>query len=290
VTTDDDGFFKIDGAAADALVRITVEKTGYSTERRVSNPADAGKKLDVFLAAEQVGPVESRSAELARVAYLTFLGEDFSEAETIARQALVLEPENVLANAVLGNALAVLGANTRDAARLTDAAGFIARALQHDANQALAHNARGIALATSARYDEATAAFQRAIQLDPRLGVAHANLAYVFQQQKRLDLAEREYREAIKLQPDAAVAYNNLSTVLFDRKRYKDAIKASRDAISRYELRDSFLGRFYVQLAIAQFQDGRQAEALEAIGRARTLGVTQHDAFQTIETGKPDRQ
>jgi superkiller protein 3 len=256
----------------------------------VSNPADAGKKLDVFLAAEQVGPVESRSAELARVAYLTFLGEDFSEAETIARQALVLEPENVLANAVLGNALAVLGANTRDAARLTDAAGFIARALQHDANQALAHNARGIALATSARYDEATAAFQRAIQLDPRLGVAHANLAYVFQQQKRLDLAEREYREAIKLQPDAAVAYNNLSTVLFDRKRYKDAIKASRDAISRYELRDSFLGRFYVQLAIAQFQDGRQAEALEAIGRARTLGVTQHDAFQTIETGKPDRQ
>jgi Flp pilus assembly protein TadD len=290
VITDADGFFKIDGVRADALVTITVEKIGYSTETRVSNPADAGKKLDVFLAAGQVGPIESRSAELARIAYLTFLSEEFSEAEKTARQALALESENVLANAVLGNALAVLGANTGDAAWLTDAAEFIGRALRHDANQAVAHNARGITLATAGKYDEAAAAFQRAIQLDPRLGVAHANLAYVYQHQKRLDLAEREYREAIKLQPDGAVAYNNLSTVLFDRKRYRDAIKASRDAISRYQLRDAFLGRFYVQLAIAQFQDGRQSEALEAIGRARTLGITQHEAFQTIESGKPERK
>ncbi len=294
VTTDDDGFFKIDGVAADALVKVTVEKTGYATETRVSNPTDAGKKLDVFLARQfpvaTPAPANSRSAELARVAYLTFLGEEFREAETIARQALALDSENVLANAVLGNALAVLGANTGDTAQLAGAAEFIAKALQHDANHALAHNARGITLATASKYDEAAAAFQRAVQLDSRLGVAHANLAYVFQQQKRLDLAEREYREAIKLQPEGAVAYNNLSTVLFDRKRYRDAIKASRDAISRYQLRDGFLGRFYVQLAIAQFQDGRQSEALEAIGRARTLGITQHEAFQTIENGKPERK
>ena len=289
VTTDDDGFFKIDSVAADAQVKITVEKTGYSAETRVSNRADAGKKLEVFLA-RRVDPADSRSAELARVAYLTVLGEEFREAENIARQALALDSENVLANAVLGNALAVLGANTGDTARLASAAEFIAKALQQDANHALAHNARGITLASAARYDEAAAAFQRAIQLDSRLGVAHANLAYVFQQQKRLDLAEREYREAIKLQPEGAVAYNNLSTVLFERKRYRDAIKASRDAISRYELRDGFLGRFYVQLAIAQFQDGRQSEALEAIGRARTLGITEHEAFQTIESGKPERK
>jgi tetratricopeptide (TPR) repeat protein len=313
VTTDDDGFFKIDGVGAEAQVQITVEKTGYSTETRVSTPAEAGKKLDIFLArqfppatptppragkpsppaaagAGRVDPADSRSAELARVAYQTLLGEEFREAETIARQALALDSENVLANAVLGNALAVLGANTGDAARLAGAAEFIAKALQHDANQALAYNARGITLATSARYDEAAAALQRAIQLDPRLGAAHANLAYVFQQQQRLDLAEREYREAIKLQPEGAVAYNNLSTVLFDRKRYRDAIKASRDAISRYQLRDGFLGRFYVQLAIAQFQDGRQSEALEAIARAKTLGITQHEAFQTIESGRPERK
>jgi superkiller protein 3 len=224
------------------------------------------------------------------VAYQTFLGEEFSEAETVARQALALDPENVLANAVLANALAVLGANTNEAAKLASATEFIGRALRHDASHALAHNAQGITLAAAAKYDEAAAAFQRAIQLDNRLWVAHANLAYVFQHQKRLDLAEREYREAIRLQPEGAVAYNNLSTVLFDRKRYRDAIKASRDAISRYQLRDSFLGRFYVQLAIAQFQDGRQSEALEAIARAKTLGITQHDAFQTIESGKPERK
>jgi hypothetical protein len=78
--------------------------------------------------------------------------------------------------------------------------------------------------------------------------------------------------------------------VLFDRKKYKDAINASREAISRYQLRDSFLGKFYVQLAVAQYQDGRQSEALEAVGRARALGVHEHEAFATIENGKPAKK
>ena len=101
--------------------------------------------------------------------------------------------------------------------------------------------------------------------------------------------AEREYREAIRLQPDNSVAYNGLSNVLVSMGRFKDAIKASREAIGRYELRDTYLGLYYVQLAVAQYQDGRYAEALEAIGRAKALGVTQNDAYAVIEKGKPKK-
>jgi tetratricopeptide (TPR) repeat protein len=312
--TDDDGFFKIEGVGADAQVKITIAKNGYLPQERLADPRAAGKKLDIFLArqvpqetpqspkpstkpspavvraAAPVVVADSRSAELGRVAYQTFLAEEFSEAERVAREAVTLDKYNVLANAVLGNAMAVLGANTGDAAKLKAAMEFIRNALQDDERQALAHNALGLTLVTEAKYDEAAAALKTAIGLDPTLWAAHANLAYVFQQQKRLDQAEREYREAIRLQPDGAVAYNNLSTVLFDRKKYKDAINASRDAISRYQLQDSFLGKFYVQLAIAQFQDGRQSEALEAVGRAKALGINDHEAYATIESAKPAKK
>src|SRR5262245_52820703 len=178
VTTDDDGFFKIDGVATDAQIRITVEKTGYATEERLSGPAEAGKKLDIFLARQitqaasksslqaaipappsvaatgKADPPDSTSVELARVAYQTFLAEEFREAENVARRALAADSENVLANAVLGNAMAVLGANTGDTAKLAGAVEFITKALRYDANHALAHNARGIMLATAAKYDE----------------------------------------------------------------------------------------------------------------------------------------
>jgi tetratricopeptide (TPR) repeat protein len=300
--TDDDGFFKIDGVGADAQVRIMIAKSGYLPQERLSDPREAGKKLDIFLARQATAAPpqspappardssNSKSVELARVAYQTFLAEEFGEAERVAREALALDPSNVVANAVLGNAMAVLGANTGDAAKLTAAMEFIRKALLGDSRQPLAHNALGLTLASEARYREAEAELQKAISLDPQLWAAHANLAYVFQRQKRLDRAERSYREAIRLQPDGAFAYNNLSTVLFDRKKYKDAINASREAISRYQLRDSFLGKFYVQLAVAQYQDGRQSEALEAVGRARALGVHEHEAFATIENGKPAKK
>ena len=51
--------------------------------------------------------------------------------------------------------------------------------------------------------------------------------------------------------------YNGLSNVLFEQGRYKDMERACRDAISRYQLRDRFLGLFYVQLATANFQRKR---------------------------------
>jgi superkiller protein 3 len=140
-----------------------------------------------------------------------------------------------------------------------------------------------VTLVHEGRLDAARAALQRAVQLDPGLAPAHANLAYVFAAQDRMVEAEREYREAINLQPDNAVPYNGLSVVLFELGRFKDMERACRNAISRYQLRDRFLGLFYVQLAIAHHQQGREEQAVEAVSRARALGVAEHPAFATIE-------
>jgi tetratricopeptide (TPR) repeat protein len=143
------------------------------------------------------------------------------------------------------------------------------------------------------KLDEAEKEIAKAVELDPTLAPGHANLAYLYVQRKRYKEAEREYREAIRLQPDSAVPYNGLSTVLFEQGRYKDMERACRDAISRYQLRDRFLGLFYVQLATAHFQRKRSEEALDAISRAKALGVAQHPAYAAIEERlkkqKPDK-
>lgn len=368
VVTDEDGFFKVDGVAPDVEAKVVASKESYLPKTLTSSPAEAGKKMVVFLPkAEAAKPVAvaqavppapppvapkpppatqkapppapqppaavppptsvaaapaqkpptvvkpppaavqpppapvqpppapvdtmgSRSLELALVAYRTFLAEDFKEAEISARLALQADPDNALANAVLGNAMATLGANTGDAQKTTAAREHIQKALSRDPKQAVAHNALGLTLMAEGKFGDALGELQKAIQSDTLLAVAHANLAYVHAQQNRLQDAEREYREAIRLEPESAVPYNGLSAVLFSMGKYKDAVKACREAISRYQLRDRFLGLFYVQLAVAQFQEGRQEEALEAVGRAKALGVAQHDAYTTIEKGKPSKK
>lgn len=242
--------------------------------------------------------VDPRAQELSLVAFRTFLAEDFNEAADVARRALELEPDNTLANAVLGNSMAAVAVAAGDTAKTAAAVPFIEKALRRDANQPIAHNALGVTLVGTKKYDEAAAAFKKAIASDPKLAAAHANLAHVLLREaqamknpgNRLKDAERAYREAIRLQPDNSVPYHGLSTVLFSMGKYKDAVKACREAIGRYELRDSILGLYYVQMAVAQYQDGRYDEALEAVGRAKTLGVAQHDAYSTIEKGNPKRR
>jgi Tfp pilus assembly protein PilF len=226
-----------------------------------------------------------KGGELAKVAYRSFLAEDFREAENSARTALDADPDNPVANAVMGNTLAVLAINDADERKGTAAQDFITRAASRGPEQALVHNARGILLIKTGTLDQAEKEIAKALQLDPALGPAHANLAYVYAQRKRYKEAEREYREAIRLQPDSAVPYNGLSIVLFEQGRYKDMERACRDAISRYQLRDRFLGLFYVQLATAQFQRRQGEEALDAISRAKALGVAQHPAYAVIEEG-----
>jgi Tfp pilus assembly protein PilF len=224
-----------------------------------------------------------RGSELARVAYRTFLAEDFREAESSARAALETDPDDPLANAVMGNTLAVLAINMADDQKGAAANEFLAKAASRGPELALVHNAMGIMLIRANKLDEAQKEIAKAVELDPSLAPAHANLAYLHAQRKRYKDAEREYREAIRLKPDSAVPYNGLSNVLFEQGRFKDMERACRDAISRYQLRDRFLGLFYVQLATANFQRRRNEEALEAISRAKALGVAEHPVYTAIE-------
>jgi uncharacterized caspase-like protein/tetratricopeptide (TPR) repeat protein len=225
------------------------------------------------------------AGEQAKAAYQAFLVEDFKQAETSARDALRLDKDNPLALSVLAGALAVEGVNQQKTDKVSEADETAARALKLDANQALAHNAKGLVQWSKKELDAAQREFEKASSLDSRLGAANTNLAYLQFQKKLYKEAEKSYRSAIKANPESAVPYNGLAQVLLEQNKAGDAAKASREAISKYELRDPYLGAFYVNLAVALYQQRKQDEALEAVARARGLGVKTNPAYEVIEKG-----
>jgi Flp pilus assembly protein TadD len=321
IETDEDGHFKVDVKPADADLEVSANVGSYVV-RKVSSPAsENGKKISLFLPAEtpQPGPsprvitptpsprdpaeaaraaeaakraaeaervaaLARQGQEMAQAAYRTFLEEDFREAEKLARDALGVDKDNALANAVLGNSMlaGIQGAQKDKLARARD---HIDRALKREPGLALAHNALGMALYVSGDVSGARAEFQRAVQLDPRLAVAHGNLGQVHSDQKRLPDAKKAFEQAADLRPDSAIPYNGLSTVLHTLGKFGDAEKAARAAIARYQLRDLHLAKFYVQLAVtlhAQGKSSKQEQALEAVARAKGLGLESDPAYDVI--------
>jgi tetratricopeptide (TPR) repeat protein len=272
-------------AEADARARAELEAR-QRAEAEAKQRADAEARAR----ADQAHAVTVRAQEMAAVAYRTLLADDFAEAEKLGRAALQTEPDNALANAVVGNAM-MAGVAGTTVGKLNDARAFIDKALARDASLALGHNALGLALVAQFDLDGARAEFQKAVQLDPRLGVAHGNLGYVHWQQKRFPEARKSFEQAANLNPESAIPQNGLSTVLHSMGKFSDAEKACRNAISRYQLRDQVLASFYVQLGIALYEQRKDKpakveEAREAVARARALGLTEHPAYAVIEGGK----
>ena len=304
VTTDEDGFFRVEAIPAAAEARVTAAMVGYVPKTMSAPPSENGKKISLFLArdvprrpaestklpaAVQV-PTEpqSRAQELANVAYRTLLSEDFKEADKSARLALEADPENAVANAVLGNVM-MAEVQTNHGRNTFVAREVIEKALRREPTLALAHNALGLTLLSEGDLEAAQAAFLKAIQLDGKLGVAYGNLAHVLWRRNRFEEAERAFKQAATLNPDRAIPYNGLSVVLHSMGRYGDAEKACRNAISRYPLRDQNLASFYVQLAVSLYEQRAQnawkrEQALEAVARAKSLGLTEHPAYHVIDS------
>lgn len=268
------------------MLALAVALAGSVPAASAQIPGTPGsQKTDERRAARPAGD----AAELAEAAYLSFLVEDFKDAELTARLALKADARSALANAVLGNVLAVRGTFEADLAKIAAAKEAIGKALARDPKLALAHNALGVALAGEGKLAEAQSEFVKAVGLDESLGVAYGNLGWVHAQQKRYEEAERSYRLALKLDPDRAIPYNGLATVQGSLGRYEEMEKSCRDAIHRYEPADRILATFYVNLAVANHEQGDHPAAVRAVARAKALGLSQHPAYRVIETAQTAR-
>src|SRR5260221_4678205 len=145
-------------AGAVALTMIAWILPG-SALAQLAGTSGATKRPDGRAAA----PSGQTANDLAGTAYRRFVTEEFKEAETVARMALQTDGQNARANAVLGNALAVLGVLDDDAVRVARAREYIGKALAREPKMALAHNALGVALAGEGNLTEAQAEFTLAL-------------------------------------------------------------------------------------------------------------------------------
>ena len=181
-----------------------------------------------------------------------------SQAETIWREILRVEPNNGKAYNNLGNALRrqgklaealaahqkALQLNHNDAeayvgignvlnaqGKPEEALAYHKKALQLNPKLAIAYNGLGNALYNQEKLEEAVAAFQKAIELDPKLAAAYYNLGIALSDQKKLDAAVAAYQKAIDIDPKYAAAYNNLGIALYDQKKLDEAVAAFQKTI-----------------------------------------------------------
>ncbi|QSV52724.1 MAG: tetratricopeptide repeat protein [Dolichospermum sp. UKL201] len=185
-----------------------------------------------------------------------------SQAETIWRKVLQVEPNNGKAYNNLGNALRrqgklpealtahqkALQLNPNDAeayvgignvlnaqGKQEEALASHKKAIQLNPKYATAYYNLGIALRGQKKLDEAVAAYQKAIELNPKLATAYYNLGIALRGQKKLDEAVAAYQKAIELNPKLATAYNNLGNALSDQKKLDEAIFNYKIALSLSE-------------------------------------------------------
>ena len=180
-----------------------------------------------------------------------------SQAETIWREILRVEPNNGKAYNNLGNAL-------RRQGKLAEALAAHQKALQLNHNDAEAYVGIGNVLNAQGKPEEALASHKKAIQLNPKLAIAYNGLGNALSDQKKLDEAVAAFQKAIELDPKDATAYNNLGIALYDQKKLDEAIAAFQKAIKL----DPKYANAYNDLGIVLYEQKKLDAAVAAFQKA----------------------
>ncbi|MEH1842754.1 MAG: tetratricopeptide repeat protein [Nostoc sp.] len=211
-----------------------------------------------------------------------------SQAETIWRQVLQLEPNNGKAYNNLGNAL-------RRQEKLEEALAAHQKALEinkNDAeayvgirNVAIAYYNLGIVLYKQNKLVDAVAAFQKVIQLNPKDAYAYYNLGKALLFQNKLVDAVAAFQKAIQLDPNNVTAYINLGTALYKQKKLVDAVAAFQKAI---ELKPN-LAIAYNNLGIALYKQNKLDGAVAAFQKVIQLKPNIPDAYIHLSVALTDQ-
>lgn len=154
------------------------------------------------------------------------------EVETAYRNALRLDPGNVLIHRNLGDLLVA-------AARHADAEQAYRGALALQPDDADTHFKLGLVLAELRRTTEAVDAYRNALSLRPAFPDAYNNLGNLLKGMLQYTEAENAYRQALLLQPATAAAHSNLGLLLQDLGRHAEAEDELHRAL---ELQQDFAG------------------------------------------------
>jgi len=115
-----------------------------------------------------------------------------------------------------------------------DVAGAIAqyrKALELNADNAVAHSNLGGLLSTEGQFEEAERHLRTALRLDPQSGAAHFNLGVMLFRLGKAAEAARHLSEAVRLKPQHATAQRTLGVLLVNQGMPEQALVHLREAV-----------------------------------------------------------
>lgn len=142
---------------------------------------------------------------------------NLAQAETIFREILRIQPDNVYILHSLGIIYSQLGKHDL-------AIQYIEQALQLDSNIPDAYNNLGNIYLAKGQLDEAISHYRKALQLNPDLAISLYNLGIIFQEKGQLDEAINYYQKTLQLDPNYIKAHNNLGSALQEKGLLDEAI------------------------------------------------------------------
>jgi tetratricopeptide (TPR) repeat protein len=195
---------------------------------------EAGKLAqaeDAYYEAIEADPLDPEFyTNLARIQ--VFSGK-YIDAEESASNAVLIEPNSALANAVFGWVLDFQAFEAQDEAQknelLTKALQRIEKAVELDSGSALiqAYYAEVLIDYEIERYSDALQAAQLAVQMDPNLMEAHRALGYVWESTGTYDRALDSYKAALRI-------HNNLPILFISVGNMYQALDDVEDAVDNY--------------------------------------------------------
>lgn len=185
----------------------------------------------------------------------------------------------ILASLAAASLLFLAGISWGQTRYWIDGRTLFSRAITVTANNYMAHNNLGYALAQQGRMAEAVSHYQQAVAIRPDFQLAHYNLALGLLDQSRLGEAARHFRESLRLKPDDVGALIGLGIILGRTGRTDEAIEKFREALHFQP--DS--ARAHNNLGIALSKNGEQAEAIVHFREALRLDPNYVGANRNLE-------
>src|SRR6185436_6235003 len=164
------------------------------------------------------------------VAFAKTDADQFAKAETLFKQALERDPQNLSAMVGLGAYHANVGAqvlDTNSKAHLETAQQILTEVLTRSPHNGVAPFYLGLVHGASGRLEEALAAFRRAVENNPSHAGAHAHIGHALARMERAAEGLEHLHYALRLSPrdpNLAYWYEFIGSAEMAQGRYREAI------------------------------------------------------------------
>jgi Flp pilus assembly protein TadD len=152
------------------------------------------------------------------------------------------------------------------------------QAVKVTANNYVAHDSLGNALAQKGMLEQAIAHYQEALKINPNLVNTHNNLGVALLKRGEINRAIAHYNKALRLKSDSAETHNNLGVALFNLGQLDKAIGHYLTAIKL----DPNFSKAHNNLGNALARKGKLDEAISQYSRALELKTDYSEAHNNL--------